>query len=157
MRVPTMPRVSPLTLLLGALLTACSHDPAGVATTQRPSFSLNGVDGTMPAYFNDQLFTITLKLEPSSDVLLLQNSQVNHIYMCDACSGTLAGGFIAVIDEIQGVGFNPLWQDVEIVFNPGHAPRQLTSAAAILAAQASGELALTFTTEVYRCSVIGVP
>ena len=157
MRVPTMPCVPPLTLLLGALLTSCSHDPAGVATAQRPRFTLNGVAGTMPAYYNNQLFTINLKLEPSSSVLLLRNSAVNHIYMCDACSGTLAGGFIAVIDKIQGAGFNPLWQDVEIVFNPGHGPRQLTSAAAILAAQASGELTLTFTTEVYRCSVIGVP
>jgi hypothetical protein len=63
--------------------------------------------------------------------------------------------FISVLDAIQGDGFNPLWQEVQISFTSGHTPRQLTSDTDILAAAASGEITLSSTTEVYRCSVVG--
>ena len=51
--------------------------------------------------------------------------------------------------------YNPLWQEVQIAFTAGHTPRQLTSDTEVLAAQASGEIALFPTDEVYRCSVVG--
>jgi hypothetical protein len=63
--------------------------------------------------------------------------------------------FISVLDAIQGDGFNPLWHEVQVVFNPGNTPRQLTSDTDILAAAASGTITLMPTTDVYRCSVVG--
>jgi hypothetical protein len=60
-----------------------------------------------------------------------------------------------VINEIQGPGFNPLWQVVDITFNAGTTPHQFTSQAAILAAQSSGQITLTFTNEVDSVPVVG--
>jgi len=47
--------------------------------------------------------------------------------MCDACEEALPGGglFVSVIDAIQGDGFHPLWQEVQLTFDAGVAPRQL--------------------------------
>ena len=87
---------------------------------------------------------------------LAQNGSINIIYMCDACEGALPGGqsFVSVIDAIQGDGFNPLWLEVQITFDT-IAPKQFTSDEDILEAADAGEITLTPTTEVYRCSVIG--
>ena len=52
-------------------------------------------------------------------------------------------------------GFNPIWEEVQINFNPGFQPVQLTSDTDVLAAVASGEITLTDTEEFYRCSVVG--
>jgi len=118
---------------------------------------MNGSAGAMPAFYDDQLFTINFKeLPPSGEAAVLaSNKSINVIYMCDACEGALPGGasFVSVIDAIQGDGFNPLWQEVQIVFDG--APEQLTSDTDILAAASAGEITLMPTTEVYRCSVIG--
>jgi len=121
--------------------------------------SENGVAGSMPALYDDQLFTINFK-ELSSTAeqqIIAHNGSLNTIYMCDACEGQLPGGgdFVSVIDAIQGDGFNPLWQEVQITFNG--TPRQLTSDTDIEAAEMAGEISLTTTNEVYRCSVIGKP
>jgi hypothetical protein len=62
-----------------------------------------------------------------------------------------------VIDAIQGDGFNPLWLQVLIVFNPGFTPHQFTSDEDIAEA-ASGphpEISFEVTDEVYRCAVVG--
>jgi hypothetical protein len=127
----------------------------GVASAQ----SLNGSAGQMPAYYDGQLFTINFKeLPPGGEATVLaQNKSINTIYMCDACMGQLPGGgsFVSVLDAIQGDGFNPLWQEVQITFNTGVAPIQLTSDTDVLAAAGSGEITLTPTTEVYRCAVVG--
>ncbi len=79
--------------------------------------------------------------------------------MCDACEGQLpgSGSFVSVLDAIQGDGFNPLWQEVQISFNAGVTPQQFTSDNDILAAATAQQITLTPTTEVYRCSVIGKP
>jgi hypothetical protein len=118
--------------------------------------SLNGRAGAMPALYDDELFTINLT-ELSDDAaakLLAHNSSINFIYESD---DGLAGGqpFIAVIDAIQGDGFNPLWVEVQIHFTAGHTPRQLGSDDEIEEAVDNGEITLEFTDEVYRCSVIG--
>jgi hypothetical protein len=63
--------------------------------------------------------------------------------------------FVAVLDAIQGDGFNPLWLEVQVTFKAGHTPRQLYSDDEIAEAEASGEVTLTPTGELYRCAVVG--
>ena len=60
-----------------------------------------------------------------------------------------------MIDAIQGAGFNPHWQQVLIHFSPGVTPHQFNSVAEVQAAAAAGQITLTVTGEVYRCSVVG--
>ena len=120
--------------------------------------SMNGRAGTMPAFYDGALLTINFNELPSGGeaATLAQNKSINTIYMCDQCEGALPGGesFMSVIDAIQGDGFNPLWQEVQITFDT-IAPQQFTSDTDILAAAGAGEITLTPTTEVYRCAVIG--
>ncbi len=117
--------------------------------------SPNGTAGDMPAFYDGQLFTINFKEEPSGGeaALLARNGSINTIYMSDQAE---AAGvmFTSVLDAIQGDGFNPLWQEVQIVFKT-IPPQQFTSDNDILAAAAAGKIALMPTTEVYRCSVVG--
>ena len=120
--------------------------------------SMNGVAGAMPAYYDDQLFKINFfqLSDAAAGKIIAQNKSLNTIYQCDACEGQISGGsFVSVLDAIQGDGFNPLWQEVQITFNEGFSPVQLTSDTDILAAAATHEITLTPTTEVYRCSVVG--
>src|ERR671931_1382215 len=120
--------------------------------------SLKGRAGTMPAFYDDALFTINFAELPAGGeaATLAKNGSINIIYMCDACEGALPGGesFVSVIDAIQGDGFNPLWLEVQISFDT-IAPQQFTSDEDILDAADAGQITLTGTTEVYRCSVIG--
>jgi hypothetical protein len=115
----------------------------------------NGSAGDMPAYYDGHLFTINFKQEPSGGEasLLAHNGSINTIYMSDQAE---AAGvmFTSVLDAIQADGFNPLWQEVQIVFLT-IPPQQLFSDNEILAAAAAGQIALVPTTEVYRCSVVG--
>ena len=116
----------------------------------------NGSAGEMPAYYDHQLFTINFKELPSGseEATLHHNGSINVIFMSDA---GLPGGqpFISVLDAIQGDGFNPLWVEVQITFTAGHTPRQLFSDDEITDAFLAGEIRLTATDEVYRCSVVG--
>ena len=117
--------------------------------------SPNGSAGDMPAYYDGQLFTINFKQQPSGGEasLLTHNGSINTIYMSDQAE---AAGvmFTSVLDAIQGDGFNPLWQEVQIVFNTV-PPQQFFSDNQILAAAAAGQITVVPTTEVYRCSVVG--
>ena len=110
----------------------------------------------MPALYDGELFTINFKKMPpgGTDANIQHNGSINTIYMSDP---GLPGGqpFISVLDAIQGDGFNPLWQEVQIIFNDGFTPRQLTSDTDILAAAAAGQIMLIPTNEVYRCAVVG--
>jgi len=137
-------------LLLGSFVLAAS---AALAA------SMNGSGGDMPALYDGHTFIINFKeLPPSGEAAVLaQNKSINTIYMCDACENALPGGasFVAVIDAIQGDGFNPLWNEVQITFNEGVAPRQLVSDDDVAAAEAAGDITLMPTDEVYRCSVVG--
>lgn len=112
--------------------------------------STNGRAGTMPAYYDAQLFTINFKeLPPGGETATLtHNGSINTIYMSDDDPT-----FVSVLDAIQGDGFNPLWQEVQIHFNIPQ--QQFTSDNDILAAAAAGKITLQPTTEVYRCAVIG--
>jgi hypothetical protein len=118
--------------------------------------SMNGVAGIMPAFYDGVLFNINFKeLPPGGEgATLTHNGSINTIYMSDQAE---AHGFtfVSVLDAIQGDGFNPLWQEVQIVFNNPQAITQFTSDTDILAAADAGQIQLVPTTEVYRCSVIG--
>ncbi len=132
-------------VLAGALVALALAGPALAG-------NLNGSAGDMPAFYDGKLFTINFKEQPpgGEQSLIAHNGSINTIYMSDSTPG-----FVSVLDAIQGDGFNPLWLEVQIAFNPGHTPRQLTSDTEILAAAAAGEITLTATDEVYRCSVVG--
>ena len=142
-----MKRSAALTLVV---LAAAMVLPAGPLAA-----SPNGSAGDMPAYYDGQLFTINFKQQPSGGEasLLTHNSSINTIYMSDQAE---AAGvmFTSVLDAIQGDGFNPLWQEVQIVFKT-IPPQQFFSDNQILAAAAAGQITLVPTTEVYRCSVVG--
>jgi hypothetical protein len=131
---------------------------AGVLSLGAVAFAgnSNGVAGAMPAYYDDQLFVINFKeLPPDAEqALLAHNSSINTIFTSEA---TLPGGepFVAVLDAIQGDGFNPLWLEVQVTFNAGFTPRQLMSDDEVLDAAASGEVTLSSEGEMYRCSVVG--
>ena len=118
--------------------------------------SENGSAGDMPAYYDHQLLKINFMELPSGgeSANLARNRSINMIFMSDA---GLPGGqpFISVLDAIQGDGFNPLWLEVQINFTAGHTPRQLFSDDEIANAFVAGEITLTPTDELYRCSVVG--
>src|SRR5437588_11156030 len=109
-----------LGLALIVLLAACLAGPAVPVAAQ------SGSAGDMPAYYDCQLFTINFKeLPPDAEqAALAHNKSLNTIYMSDQAEAE-GFNFISVLDAIQGDGFNPLWQEVQIVFNG--APFQLCS------------------------------
>src|SRR5438445_9254174 len=129
-----------LAILLTALVALAWTGPVSAASN-------NGAAGQMPAYYDGQLFTINLALLSSGETLIQQNKSINTIYMCDQCESS-GVSFVSVLDAIQGDGFNPLWLEVQIAFNAGHAPHQLTFETDILAWGASGASALASTAEV---------
>src|SRR5262245_46557756 len=108
--------------------------------------SINGSGGQMPAYYDDELFTINFKLMKPD---LHKNPSFNIIYQCDACEA-VNFDFVSVIDAIQGDGFNPIWEEWQITFNTGVDPVQFTSDDQILEAAAQGQITLTDTDEFYR-------
>jgi hypothetical protein len=142
-------RLAKLLLASGALIVGAYVSASGGAG------NTTGIGGIMPAYYDHQLFTINFfQLTTAQATLLAKNSQQNFIYQSDP---GLPGGqpFISVIDAIPSDGMNPLWAEIQIAFTAGHTPRQLFSDDEIAAAFASGEITLTPTHEMYRCSVIG--
>jgi hypothetical protein len=119
--------------------------------------SMNGAAGQMPAFYEGELVTVNMKEMPddASASLIGKNSSVNTIYASNDLDEEQ--DFMPVIDAIQGEGFNPLWQQVLIVFNEGFRPHQFVSEDQVLAAAAGAhpEITLVVTDEVYRCSVVG--
>ena len=140
-------------MVLISVLAVCTLSWSGQL---RAAGSTNGSGGDMPAFYDDQLFTINFKelSTQAEKATLAQNKSLNTIWMCDQCE---ADGFtfVSVLDAIQGDGFNPLWREVQVSFNDGFEPRQLTSDTDVEAAADAGEITLTPTTEIYRCSVVG--
>jgi hypothetical protein len=120
-----------------------------------PQGSPHGAAGQMPAYYDGELFTVNMFEVPASDPLIERNPSINIIFASNDLDEEQ--DFAPVLDAIQGDGFNPLWLQVLIEFNPGFAPHQFFSDVEIEAA-ASGpdpEITLVVTDEVYRCSVVG--
>src|SRR4029450_2733212 len=155
-------------VLLSALWIACGRDPmlstspsvnqtSAVTMAQANDVntaqgSTKGAAGQMPAFYDGVLFTVNMK-EMKPD--LSQNPSVNKIYASNDLDEEQ--DFIPVIDAIQGDGFNPLWRQILIVFNPGFTPHQFVSDEQIeaAAAEANPPIHLVDTDEVYRCSVVG--
>ena len=137
-----------LILVLAAFTVSCWGGPSLHAQNS------NGSGGDMPAYYDCQLFTINFKeLPPAAEkAVLAHNKSINTIYMSDQAEAE-GFDFVSVLDAIQGDGFNPLWQEVQIVFND--TPFQLCSDDEIADAVALEEITLVPTTEVYRCAVVG--
>ena len=117
---------------LSALALALSLNGSAVAASD------NGSAGDMPAFYDGELLTINFMELPSGgeQANIQRNGSINTIYMSDP---GLPGGqpFISVLDAIQGDGFNPLWEEVQIAFTAGHTPRQLLSDNDVLAAAAA--------------------
>ena len=119
--------------------------------------SKNGAAGQMPAFYDGELFTVNMQEMPgsASDSLIGSDKSINDIYASNDLDEEQ--DFMPVLDAIQGEGFNPLWRQNLIVFNPGFTPHQFVSEADVLAAAAgpNPEITLVRTNEVYRCSVVG--
>jgi hypothetical protein len=117
--------------------------------------SMHGAAGQMPAFYDGKLFTVNMFEVPASDPLIEHNPSINVIYASNDLDEEQ--DFVPVINAIQGDGFNPLWLQVLIVFNPGFTPHQFTSDEEVEAAAAGAnpEIHLVVTDEVYRCAVVG--
>jgi hypothetical protein len=141
-------------VLAGAVLLSAATAPSVAFAAQG---SMHGAAGQMPAFYDGALFTVNMKEMPAGaeGSLLANNPSINTIYASNDLDEEQV--FTPVIDAIQGDGFNPLWQQVLIVFNAGFTPHQFTSDEQILAAAAGAhpEITLVVTDEVYRCAVVG--
>lgn len=152
------------TVAIAALVIAggCTSDATGPAPSKSPgpllatasASNINGIGSAMPAYYDAKLFTINFtELPPGGETAnFAHNSAINHIYQSDGCPS-----FVSVIDAVPTDGFNPLWQEVQVVFPAGASCQQFTSDDQVLAAAAAGTVTLVPTMELYRCSVIGKP
>jgi hypothetical protein len=169
----TMP-VLAATALFGMALAGCSlgesvapkrdvtRTSAALQGSVRPAGSLQaagsvkGSGGQMPAYYDGKLVTInTLEISDVAGEHVVANPSHNEIYVTNDLDEEQ--DFNPVIDAIQGDGFNPLWEQFLIVFNPGVTPHQFFSDEEVDEA-ASGpnpEITLVDTHEMYRCSVVG--
>jgi hypothetical protein len=125
-------------------------------TAGTPASTGSGAASAIPAYYDGNLLTIHfVEFSPQAEKALLQhNTSLNFIYQSDP---GLPGGqpFVSVIDAVPGDGFNPIWEEVQVTFTPGHVPHQLFSDDEVLNAALNGEVDLTFTGEVYWCPVVG--
>jgi hypothetical protein len=148
---PIAPNVS------GSSMSETLRTTAAQASGAQAARNTNGAAGQMPAYHDGQLFTVNMKEMPdkASDSTIEKNPSLNEIYASNDLDQEQ--DFIPVIDAIQGDGFNPLWRQILIVFNPGFTPHQFFSEEQIEAAAAGShpEITLVPTDEVYRCSVVG--
>jgi hypothetical protein len=145
-------------LIFGAIalfLASCSQNPADPKQANNLQTISLGKRVTIPAYYDSTIFQITLKPlpAPADSATLYHNPSINTIYMGEP--GDTA--FVDVLDAIQRDGFNPLWREVDIVFNEGFTPHQFFSDNQVLAAAAGDhpEINLVFTNEMYICNVVG--
>jgi hypothetical protein len=148
-------RVSKVTSRIGVILVTGG---LFVALTGSAAFaaqgSPNGAASQRPVFYEGKQVTVNMFEVPSSETLLDHNKSTNTIYASNDLDDEQ--DFLSVIDAIQGEGFNPLWHQVLIVFNPGSTPHQFDSEDDVLAAAAGAnpEITLVPTDEVYRCSIV---
>ena len=157
-------------LAVSLFATACQQDvaapsaaaPAAAATAKvtgplAAARSTNGAASQMPAYYEGSLFTVNMKQQPDNAgaSAIAKNGNINEIYASNDLDEEQ--DFVPVINAIQGEGFNPLWRQNLIVFNPGFTPHQFVSEDEVLTAAAgpNPEITIVATDEVYRCSVVG--
>ncbi len=109
---------------------------------------------------NEFRITLTEMPENATEVLLAHNGSINHIYVVENSEEEEEDleAFTPVIDAIQGDGFNPLWQEVRVIFTDPASTQQslgLFSDNDIADANTAGTISLDPQQEVYRCSVLG--
>jgi hypothetical protein len=126
-----------------------------VATQATTNGNTKGAAGQIPAFFNGQSVTINVKQlsDTAAASIIAHNKSLQIIYVTDDLDEPQTS--TPVINAVPGQGFNALWLQKEIVFNPGVTPHQFTSEADILAAADAGQITLVNTGEVYRDSVVG--
>ena len=110
----------------------------------------------MPAYYDGTLFTInSVEISDTAAEQVGANPSHNEIFVTNDLDDEQ--DFVPVLDAIQGDGFNPMWEQILIVFNPGVTPHQFFSDDEVneAATGAQPEITLVDTHEVYRCSVVG--
>jgi hypothetical protein len=119
--------------------------------------NVNGAAGEIPAFFNGRSVTINVKelSDTAAASIIAHNKSLQIIYVTNDLDEEQE--FAPVINAVPGQGFNALWLQIHITFNPGVTPHQFTSEADILAAAKAGQITLTNTGEVYRDSVVGGP
>jgi len=151
-------------MALSVLWTACQSDTTAPmtdlsGTNATAAVSANGAGNQMPAFYEGDVFTVNMKEMPlnASASTIAHNGNLNEIFATNDLDDEQ--DFLPVIDAIPGgdEGFNPLWHQNLIVFNPGVTPHQFTSEDEVLAAAAgpNPEITIVETDEVYRCSVVG--
>ena len=142
---------APMSLAVG-LPPAHTAALAGQATTKG---NVNGAAGEIPALFNGKSVTINVKQlsDSAAASILANNPRLQTIFVTNDLDEPQA--FAPVLSAVPGQGFNALWDQVLIKFNPGVTPHQFTSEADILAAAQAGQITLINTGEVYRDSVVG--
>jgi len=148
-------------LIIPFALAACSNSSSptspkysGGAAAMNAQGAVNGAAGQMPAFYDGERFTInTLEVSDVSGDHIVQNKSHNEIYVTNDLDETQ--DFDPVLDAIQGDGFNPLWEQIKIAFSPGVTPHQFLSDVEVEDAATAGEITLTDTGEMYRCSVVG--
>ena len=140
--------------LMTAILVWTAHH-ANCVRADGPS--PNGAAGQIPAFHDGEEVTISIYQlsDNAAAQILAKNQNLNNIFATNDLDTPQE--FHPVIDAIQGQGFNPLWLQFLIVFNPGFTPHQFTSAQEVLdaASGANPEITLDDTGEVYRCSIVG--
>jgi hypothetical protein len=143
------------------LLAACNKTsmkdmaPAPASTAKlnsktNLSSNPNGVAGVTNIYYDGQLFKMnSYQLSAQAAATeLAHNKSINILYEAD--------GFVTVTNAIQADGYNPVWQEVDIVFNSGFTPHQFLSDTDVESAAAgtNPEITLVPTDEVYRCAIL---
>lgn len=109
---------------------------------------------------NEFQITLTEMPENATEALLAHNKSINHIYVVEDSEEDEEDleAFTPVLDAIQGDGFNPLWQEVRVIFTDPASTQQslgLFSDNDIADANTAGTISLQPQQEIYRCSVIG--
>jgi hypothetical protein len=150
-------------IVLALSLGACSHGSSptspkygamGAASFTSTRGNVNGAAGEMPAFYDGELFTInSIEVSDVAGDRIADNRSHNEIYVTNDLDDPQ--DFDPVLDAIQGDGFNPLWEQIKIVFNPGVTPHQFLSDTEVEDAASAGDITLVDTHEMYRCSVVG--
>ena len=137
-----------------ATAQALGAAPTGTSAAKSGGESENGAASQRPVYYDGELFTVNMMELPASSSIIAQNPNFNEIYATNYLDEEQ--DLLSVIDAVPTDGFNPLWRQNLIVFNPGVTPHQFTSDEDVLAAAggANPEITIVQTDEIYRCSVV---
>lgn len=140
---------------IGAVFAAAVVMAAVTGGAAFASGKTNGAAGQTPAFYDGNRLTVNMFEVPGEKSLLGKNANVNTIYASNDLDDEQ--DFVPVIDAIHGDGFNPLWHQILIVFNPGFTPHQFVSDTQVEAAAAGAhpQITLVSTDEVYRCAIVG--